>query len=70
MNIIRNEQGVMLMKVAPVVVNDMLKNLKGRVTIKNFEGGESKRCFVLDKHQTIDDGMSIIYLWKGSYIEL
>lgn len=71
MNIIRNEKGVMFMKVIPSVVNGMLSNLEGKVTIKKFKDGTSKRCFVLVSDQTIsNDYLGTIYLWKGSYIEL
>ena len=71
MNIIRDENGIMLMKVFPSLVNRMLDNFTGKVTIKKFKDGSSKKCFVFTCDQSLTNPyIGIIYFWKNSYIEL
>lgn len=71
MNIVRDENGVMLMKVKPSLCNEMLNNLEGVIKVKTFEGGNKVKCFVLTTPQTLNNpSIGVIYLWEGSYIEL
>lgn len=71
MNILRDENGIMLMKVLPSMCNELLNNLEGSVVIKKFKDGRRVSCFVLNKDQSISNHyIGVIYLWEGSYIEL
>lgn len=70
--IIRDSNGVMLMRIAGKTVQDMFKQLPGKWRAYQERGGKRTVCFELNSdatwtQQSRDTGF-IMYLWEGTKI--
>ena len=67
---VRTAEGIMIAKLSEYSVGKILQSGDGRRVAKNFSGGISTMCFVLNGDGVYESNNIVLYLWEGSYIEL
>lgn len=67
--VIRNESGVLIMKVSNMLAGNMIEEFNGRWTTKNFSRGK-KDVYVLEGEYSFggSDLPFKVMLWSGYYI--